>query len=357
MCHLNKGGRAQRAPLLHYQAGVPGERVHLHFLGPFTTSDSGNKYILMVVDQISRWLELYALPEQTAVITAKTFFEQWIARLGAPLQIHTDQGRNFDSLLFTDLRRLMEITNTRNTPYRPSSNGQVERYNQMVLSFMRCYLNDKVTTGDEHVSALGMIIRATVNRSTGFTPNMLFLGRVVCMPEEILCGLSTVNAQRQISSRYLSELIERLRLTFLAACNNFRCHQKRDYDARKFDVGDLVYFRNSSTVVEQSKKLLPVWKGPLIVIHVISTLLYRLANREYVKHHDKFRIGEGRYIPRIVRRKRQMVLTDGTQNTPAETVADDDNLLAGVEQLFQATQSTFEQGTSPTESHAMWSYG
>ena len=71
MCHLNKGGRTQRAPLLHYQAGVPGERVHLDFLGPFTTSDSGNKYILMMIDQFSRWLELYALPEQTAVITAK----------------------------------------------------------------------------------------------------------------------------------------------------------------------------------------------------------------------------------------------------------------------------------------------
>ena len=34
VCHLNKGGRTQRAALLHYQAGVPGERVHLDFLGP-----------------------------------------------------------------------------------------------------------------------------------------------------------------------------------------------------------------------------------------------------------------------------------------------------------------------------------
>ena len=120
VCHLNKGERVGRAPLLHYQAGVPCERVHLDFLGPFTTTDSGNKYILMMVDQFSRWFELYALPEQTAVITAKTFFEQWIARFGAPLQIHTDQGRNFDSLLFTHLCRLMEITKTRTTPYRPS---------------------------------------------------------------------------------------------------------------------------------------------------------------------------------------------------------------------------------------------
>ena len=133
-----------------------------------------------------------------------------------------------------------------------------------------------------------------------------------------------------------------------------QCHQQRDYDARtpirerKFDVGDLVYFRNCSTAVGQSKKLLPVWKSPLIVTEVISTLLYRRAgrNREYVKHHDKLRICEDRDIPLWVRRKRHMVLTDGTQNTPTATVADDDYLLAGVEQLYQVTQSSIEQGTT-----------
>ena len=62
----------------HYQAGVLGERVHLDILGPFTTSESGNKYVLMIVDQFTRWLELHALPEQTAEIIAKPFFEQWI---------------------------------------------------------------------------------------------------------------------------------------------------------------------------------------------------------------------------------------------------------------------------------------
>ena len=126
--------------------------------------------------EFSRWLEVYDLPEQTTVITAKTFFEQSIARFGAPLQIHSDQGRNFDSLLFTDLFGLMEITKTGATPYRSSSNKHVRRYTQKVLSFIRCYLNKKVNTWDEHLSAIGMSIRATVNSSTGFTSNMLFLG-------------------------------------------------------------------------------------------------------------------------------------------------------------------------------------
>ena len=133
-----------------------------------------------------------------------------------------------------------------------------------------------------------------------------------------------------------------------------QCRQKRDYDSRvpiremKFDVDDVVYFLNSTTVVGQSKKLLPMWKGPLIVIEVISTFLYRLAgrNREYVKHHDKLRLCEDRDIPLRVRRKRNMVVTDGVQNTSTANIANDDNLFAGVEQLFQPVQSTVEQEIS-----------
>ena len=78
------------------------------------------------------------------------------------------------------------------------------------------------------------------------------------MPEEILFGLSTVNIQRQIPSIYLSGLIDKFRVVFLAAYKNLRmtqCCQKKGYDTRapirekKFDVGDLVYIRNSGTLV------------------------------------------------------------------------------------------------------------
>ena len=127
--------------------------------------------------------------EKNIVITVKTFFEQWIARFGAPPQIHTNQGRNFNSFLFTD-----GLKSQRHG--RPSSNGQVELYDQMIIYLIRSYLNDKVTKWDEHLSALGMSLQATVNRSTGLTPNMLFLGMDVYMPEEIMFGLSTVNAQK-----------------------------------------------------------------------------------------------------------------------------------------------------------------
>ncbi|KAI0229682.1 hypothetical protein LSAT2_019948, partial [Lamellibrachia satsuma] len=52
---------------------------------------------------------------------------------------------------------LMEVTKTRTKPYRPSSGGQVERYDQMVLSFIRCYLGDKMSRWDEHLATLSIL--------------------------------------------------------------------------------------------------------------------------------------------------------------------------------------------------------
>ncbi len=78
--------------------------------GPFITSLSGTKYVLVIIDQFSKWLECHAISEQTAEIIAETFFNEWVIRFGTLTQIHTDQGSNFEGKLFKALCHLLEIT-------------------------------------------------------------------------------------------------------------------------------------------------------------------------------------------------------------------------------------------------------
>ena len=75
---------------------------------------------------------------------AKCAVDGFISRFGSPLEIHTDQGKNFDGKLFTSVCDLLQIVKTRTKPYRPCS--MVERYNRTILQLIRCFLRGNQPT-------------------------------------------------------------------------------------------------------------------------------------------------------------------------------------------------------------------
>ena len=99
-------------------------------------------------------VEIHALPDISAEQTARCAIDQFFSRFGTPLQIHTNQGKNFDGNIMKALCDLYRITKTQTTPYRPCSNGQVERYNQLLLQLIRCFLRAKDKTWDQDLQLL-----------------------------------------------------------------------------------------------------------------------------------------------------------------------------------------------------------
>ena len=100
-----------------YHAGKWMEWVHLDMMGPFPESDSGNRYILVMVGQFTKWVEVQPLPEISAETTAHAAVDNFFSWFGYPEQIHMDQGKNFDGSLFCKLYKMLCITKTRTTPY------------------------------------------------------------------------------------------------------------------------------------------------------------------------------------------------------------------------------------------------
>ena len=78
-----------------YNVGAPAERVAMDILGPLPESESGNKYLLLVADYFMKWPEAYALPNQEAITVAEVFVREYVCCFGVPLELHSDQGRNF----------------------------------------------------------------------------------------------------------------------------------------------------------------------------------------------------------------------------------------------------------------------
>ena len=352
-----KANRKAKAELGSYHAGIPMERVHLDILGPFMKSENRNRYVLVMIDQFTKWLEVQALPTQTAEVVAEAAVNGFFSRMGCALNIHTDQGKNFDGQVFKAVCDLLEMAKTRTTPYRPSANGQVERYNRMLLSMIRSYLDKNLRSWDSNLQLLAGAIRATVNRSTGFTPNMMMLGREVLMPVDIMLGTREPKGESKAPQEYIIELEASMTEAHRLARENLlqsQRRQKRDYDVRinrsKYEAGDLVYKLDDSTQIGVSKKLKSPWIGPLLVIAVLSPVLYRVKGfrNEEVLHHDKLKLCGDRLIPMWVRRMRQRFLQGLNDTQPNHTARDDDLCDESLEQLFDE-QSYGENSNSEAD--------
>lgn len=144
---------------------------------PLPNTPRGNSFILMMVDQLTKWVEFIPLQSQTTEVTTRAAINAFFTKFRFPMQIFTDQGTNFSSKLFKDICEVPKTSITWTTPFRASANGQVERFKRTLMDAVRCFVFETPVDWNESIPQIASALRSCVNRSTGFTPNMLMLGR------------------------------------------------------------------------------------------------------------------------------------------------------------------------------------
>ena len=152
-CAKRKGpNQTKKAPMQVTRSGYPMERIAVDILGELPETEQGNKYILVVSDYFTKWTESYPMPNMEAVTVARLMIEQMICRFGIPRKIHSDQGRQFESQLFSEMCRLLQIEKTRTTPYHPESDGMVERFNRTLCGMLSAYVAENHRDWDIHLT-------------------------------------------------------------------------------------------------------------------------------------------------------------------------------------------------------------
>nr|GEV96301.1 reverse transcriptase domain-containing protein [Tanacetum cinerariifolium] len=96
----------------------------IDFMGPFPSS-KGNKYILVAVDYLSKWVEAKALPTNDAKVVVM-FLKSLFSRFGIPRAIISDRGTHFCNDQFTRVMIKYGVTHRLATAYNPQTSGQVE---------------------------------------------------------------------------------------------------------------------------------------------------------------------------------------------------------------------------------------
>jgi hypothetical protein len=123
----------------------PFDTIGMDHLGPLKRTARGNRYILVIIDHLSKWLIAAAVPDAKARSVLKILNHQIIPQHGVVKRIITDRGAAFTSEAFRNCLRNLGIKHVIATTERPQTNGLVERMNRTLGSALRAYVNKKQT--------------------------------------------------------------------------------------------------------------------------------------------------------------------------------------------------------------------
>jgi hypothetical protein len=116
-------------------------------LGPFPTTESGNKYVLAFMDHYSKWPILVAVPDTSAATVAKVLYEKVICEHGAPEFLLYDRGTAYMAELAKEVSKLLNIHRLNTSSYHPQTDVCQERFNSVIASGLSNYVEKRMMIG------------------------------------------------------------------------------------------------------------------------------------------------------------------------------------------------------------------
>ena len=271
------------APLQTIKAGSPMQVIAVDIMGPLPESSNKNSYILVVGDYFTRWMEAYAIYDQEAATVAQKLVDNIFCRFGIPEQLHSDQGKQFESKLIQELCKILNISKTRTTAYHPQCDGLVERFNRTLQAMIATITVDHPFDWEEALPKVCIAYNTSIHSTTGYSPFYLMYGREPRLPIDIVYG-----TQSQ-SSTSVDHFVQKSHTLMEQAYNRVREHlstrhqrQKDIYDKRihgkPYKDGDTVWLFDTVIDKGKSKKFHHPWQGPYRVLKKISDCDYLIES-------------------------------------------------------------------------------
>jgi len=274
-CLMTKKPRGKQPGVLH--SIPPGRRpfevVHGDHIGPFVTSTEGHRYILVLVDNLTKFVCLFAAMD-TSTEGVLYAMEKFVNRYGLLKKLITGRGTCFTYLgWFENYCDERGISHILNSTRRPQANGQVERINSVILAMLMSRAG-----GEDQWDALLPKVQRQINNSeskvTRQTPFELLHGYRPRFELGRLRDLSTT-AEEWICP---SELWEDARDEVIKSKQKVKtAYDKHRHNQTKYVVGDVVVMTRVPVSKGESTKLQERYRGPLVVTEVLSNDIYRVA--------------------------------------------------------------------------------
>jgi len=258
----------------------------IDILGPFPLAIRQMKYLIVVIEYFTKWIEAEPVAQITAHKVQHFVWKNIVCRFGVPRRLILDNGAQFASLQMSKLCAEVGIKQVFASVEHPQTNGQVESANRILLRGLKRRLEKAKGAWAEEVPRIVWAYHTTPQSSTMETPFSLVYGSDAMIPVEIHKSsphfqsfvAEESNEERRVNLDLLDEAREEARIKAEAVKIIVEYQYSSTVKSRQFQVADLVM--RKAHPYELENKLSPKCTRPFRVTEAKGNDSYKLETLE-----------------------------------------------------------------------------
>src|ERR1700736_6308236 len=260
----------------------------MDLIGPLPESN-GYNCINVIVDRKSKLAHFIQMTTELSSLGQAKIIQDHIFKLhGVPKKIITDRGPQYVSKFMGEFFRLIGITGNPSTAYHLQTDGQTERVNQEVETFLRIWTNNSQNDWNECLSLAEFAYNNKVHSSTGYSPFFLTYGHHPSFtldprrytPVESISSFT--NRMKQLQDKATIALTQ-------AASRMKEQYDKKRAESRSFNIGDKVWLEGTNIRTKRPMKKLDDKRfGPFEILEKIGYSAYKLSLPKSWKQYPVF---------------------------------------------------------------------
>ncbi|KAG1046854.1 hypothetical protein G6F43_010677 [Rhizopus delemar] len=235
-------------------------------------SRKGNRYLLVIMEYLSKWVFTAALPSFDSDHVAQVLLFEVVLKIGLPERLITDNGANFISDAMKSVCQRLGIKRSLTSVESPQTDGLVERMNRTLKVSLAMVVNNEPQIWDEYLQFVTFAYNTAKQASSGYSPFNVLYGREVILPlnNELRINPKTYETEPWVN--YLNKYIPILHGKAITNIKRAQEAQKKFYDKgttikRDYKVGDLIARKN----LEKSSFPKERWTGPWVITKTNNT--------------------------------------------------------------------------------------
>lgn len=279
------------------------QKFHIDLTGPHVRSKNGHTYLLTGICSFSKYLVAVPLRDKTALSVARALVKHvYLVYGAAEIQVH-DQGREFCNEISEKMAKLWGIQEARTSPYRPSSNGVVERVHATINGVFAKTIKENQRDWCERTPYVAFAYNTSYHTSTTYSPFYLMFLREPVVGLDLMLGTPSEVLSTNLED-YTGEMSQRMRDSYALVRELLQSsfsRMKRRYDSRikelQLEAGDFVWYYSPRKRPGLGRKWQMTSTGPYQVVRRVNWVNYVISltprSRPVMVHIDRLKKYEG----------------------------------------------------------------